>query len=249
MASLTKYHLFVIVIDTWSLSDLRNNHKERCFLEYNGLTALNIFVPLLSSEYFLAKTKECFLRQTFYIVVSAWIFLQEEEAKSNGVWVKLSYLYPRKPVLFLFRCILEHLSFHKCLRTHFLPLNFWAQTSNGVLCISNSLSPLSLVCALERVPLFGQSATSFFCSPFVNVCVCPAGVKMSLFAECIKHYDILPSDPLRPLNHLTHPIWCLRALKIHYDISYLGILLIYSTLSARPDKIGKCFTPEPLLII
>ena len=51
--------------------DLRNNHRERCFLEYDGLTALNIFVPLLSSEYFLAKTNECFLRQTFYIVVSA----------------------------------------------------------------------------------------------------------------------------------------------------------------------------------
>ena len=99
----------------------------------------------------------------------------------------------------------------------------------------------------ERLCL--DSVVSFFCSPFVNVCVCPAGVKMSVFAECIKHDDIWPSDPLCPLNHLTHPIWCLRALKIHYDIFYLGILLIYSMLSAHPDKIGKCFTPEPLLII
>lgn len=199
--------------------------------------------------YFLVKTKDCFLRQTFYIVASAWIFLQEEEAKNNGVWIKLSYLYPTKPALFLFHCILEHLSFHRCLRTHFLPLNFWSQTSKGVLCISNSVSPLSLVCALGRALLFGQSVLSAFCSTFVNVCVCPAGVKMSVFAEYIKHYDILPSDPLCPLNHLTHPIWCLRVLKIHYDILYLGTLLIYSMLSARPDKIGKCFTPEPLLII
>ena len=199
--------------------------------------------------YFLVKTKDFFLRQTFYIVASAWIFLQEEEAKNNGVWIKLSYLYPTKPALFLFHCILEHLSFHRCLRTHFLPLNFWSQNQQWCsLCFQQHITSILGLC-------FGESAFVWTVSCLLSAQrllmseSCPAGIKMSVFAEYIKHYDILPSDPLCPLNHLTHPIWCLRALKIHYDILYLGTLLIYSMLSAHPDKIGKCLTPEPLLII
>ena len=198
----------------------------------------------------LVKTKEFFLRLTFYIsVFSVWIFLQEEKVKSNCVLAKLSFLYPTKPVFFLFRFILEYLSFHK----------YQGYTSYLLTCDPKSAMVFFVFPKAPHVCTWfvlwgellcsGQNAASFFCSTYVNVCVWPAGIKMSVFAECIKHYDILPFDPLCALNHLTHPVWWLRALKIHNDIMCLGTLLIYSMLSVRSDKKGKCFTPEPLLII
>lgn len=96
--------------------------------------------------------------------------------------------------------------FHRHPKIHFSPLNLRSQISNAVLCFQPPLTSVLDVCFWESSFVLNRVASIFFCSPFINICLWPAGMKISIFAECIKHHAVLPFDPLCPLtaalNHL-----------------------------------------------